>query len=91
MNIDETGDRAFHLRKCDRPILYPNPMIDDELHTQNAQDYAEIAQFWARRSQRYANSIDLPAAMSISIAINLLITCLLFTLYQGSHYAIQCR
>ncbi|MBD1857965.1 hypothetical protein Q2T42_21905 [Leptolyngbya boryana CZ1] len=56
----------------------------DELHTQSARDYAELAEHWAKKSRHYANSIDLPAAVGIAIAISVLITCLLITFHPGA-------
>lgn len=55
---------------------------ESDLYTQNARDYAEQSEYWARRSQRAANQIDLPAAMLLTIGISLLLNCLLVSVAQ---------
>ncbi|MGG6266294.1 hypothetical protein ACQ4M3_08900 [Leptolyngbya sp. AN03gr2] len=64
-------------------------MHDEHLYAQNARDHAEIAEYWARQAKRYAHSIDLPGAMTLSIAISLLIFSLILTI--GGMPNAQCR
>lgn len=64
-------------------------MHDEHLYAQSARDHAEVAEYWARQAKRYANSIDIPAAMSLSIAISLLIFTLILSIGGLPHA--QCR
>ncbi len=58
-------------------------MNEDFLFAQNASDEADRAEYWARKAQKAANQIDIPALMLITIACSLLLTCLVVSVVQN--------
>jgi hypothetical protein len=58
-------------------------MNEDFLYAQNASEQADRAEYWARKAEKAANQIDIPALMLITIACSLLLTCLVVTIAQS--------